>query len=144
MEVFSNVDGQNKNLALALGFFDGVHLGHQEVIKSAVDYAKLTGQKSAVITFKEHPQVVLRGVKPEYISTVNFKRKMLEDLGVDFCYELDFNSVVHLSAQKYLKDFLIRNFAPVSISTGFNHNFGASKSGSSFILEDYMRKQNLK
>ena len=43
------------NLSLALGFFDGVHLGHQAVISCAVDFAKEINSKSAVITFKEHP-----------------------------------------------------------------------------------------
>lgn len=134
MKVLYDLNEENKNLALALGFFDGVHLGHQEVIKSAVDHAKKNGAKSAVITFKEHPQVVLRGVAPSYISTKDKKYKKLEALGVDYCYELDFVDVCQLSGDDYIEKFLVKNFSPISISTGFNHYFGLDKSGTTSLL----------
>lgn len=136
MKVLYDLSEDNKNLALALGFFDGVHLGHQEVIKSAVNYARENQTKSAVITFKEHPQVVLRGVAPAYISTKEKKYQKLENLGVDFCYELDFADVCKLSGVNYIEQFLVKNFSPISISTGFNHNFGYAKSGTTELLDD--------
>lgn len=136
MKVLYDLNEENKNLALALGFFDGVHLGHQEVIKSAVDFAKKNGAKSAVITFKEHPQVVLRGVAPSYISTKDKKYSKFEALGVDYCYELDFADVCQLSGEDYIENFLIKNFSPISISTGFNHYFGFGKSGTTRLLSE--------
>ena len=57
------------NLSLALGYFDGVHLGHQAVINSAVNFAKEHNTKSAVITFKDHPCCYFWGVCPKYILT---------------------------------------------------------------------------
>ena len=54
MQIFSKLN-INPNLSLALGFFDGVHLGHKKVIEEAVNYARNNGVKSAVITFSEHP-----------------------------------------------------------------------------------------
>lgn len=54
MQIF-NEPNFNPNLSIALGFFDGVHLGHKKVIKSAVDFAKQNNIKSAIITFSEHP-----------------------------------------------------------------------------------------
>lgn len=134
MKVFTELNNQNRNLALALGFFDGVHLGHQAVIKSAVDFARKNGVKSAVITFKEHPQVLLRGCAPEYISNEAERRKNLAALGVDFCYELDFSEISGMGGEEYLSEILVKNFAPLSISTGFNHNFGAKKSGTPELL----------
>lgn len=136
MEIFTEVN-ENKGLALALGYFDGVHKGHQAVIKSAVDFAYQNGTKSAVVTFKEHPQVVLRGCAPQYISTEKERREKLDALGVDFCYELDFSQISGMSGEEYIREILVKNFSPISISTGFNHNFGARKSGTPELLEAF-------
>lgn len=134
MKVISEISEQYKDLALALGFFDGVHIGHRRVITSAVDFAREKGVCSAVVTFKEHPQVLLKGVSPQYILTVEQRREKLEALGVDYCFELDFSQLSAMSAQQYLQDFLIRKFSPIFISSGFNHYFGAGKSGSPELL----------
>jgi len=125
----------DKNLALALGFFDGVHKGHVAVVKSAVEYAHQKGTKSAVITFKEHPQVLLRGEKPQYIMTHDERCKRLLSLGFDYCYELDFEKIAKLSGREYI-DFLVENYSPLSISTGFNHTFGSNRSGTSDLLAE--------
>ena len=55
------------NLSLALGFFDGVHLGHQEVISCAVEFAQNNNYQSAVVTFREHPYCYFNGISPKYI-----------------------------------------------------------------------------
>lgn len=143
MEIFTEVN-ENKGLALALGFFDGVHLGHQAVIRSAVDFARKNGKKSAVITFKEHPQVILRGCAPEYISTETERRENLEKLGVDYCYELNFSEISGMYGEAYIREILVKNFAPVSISTGFNHNFGVKKSGTPELLAQLCEKYGYK
>lgn len=129
-----------KNISLALGFFDGVHLGHRAVIKSAVDYARQKGSKSAVITFYDHPCCYLWGVCPKYILTREERENRIKALGVDYIYELDFESISGLNGQEYLKDILINNFRPVSISTGWNHNFGVNKSGNTKLLRENSEK----
>ena len=68
MQILNELN-KNPNLSLALGYFDGVHLGHRAVIKSAVDFAKENNSKSAVITFKDHPCCYFYGVCPKYILT---------------------------------------------------------------------------
>lgn len=136
MQIFTELN-KNPNLSLALGYFDGVHKGHQAVIKSAVDFASQNGNKSAVITFKDHPCCFFRGVCPKYILTREDRIKHIEALGVDYIYILDFNSkLCMLSAEDYLKNVLIDNFSPKSISTGFNHYFGAKKSGGVDLLTE--------
>ncbi len=134
MEIFNRLN-ENKGLSLALGYFDGVHSGHQKVIKSAVDFAKENATKSAVITFKDHPCCYFYGVCPKYI--LQSRREKIEALGVDFMYELDFDKeLCSLSADEYLKSVLIKYFEPKAISTGFNHNFGAKKSGNAGFLRE--------
>lgn len=134
MQIFTELN-KNPNLSLALGYFDGVHLGHKAVILSAVNFAHKNGNKSAVITFKDHPCCFFYGVCPKYILTREDRLSHLEVLGVDYVYILDFNAkLCMLSAQDYLKNVLIDNFSPKSISTGFNHYFGAKKSGGVDLL----------
>ena len=134
MKIFSEPT-QQKKLSLAMGYFDGVHLGHQKVIKKAVELAKSNGTKSAVITFKDHPCCFFYGVCPKYILTRKERQEKIAELGVDYLYEFDFAKIANLSAQEYLKDIIIKNFSPIGISTGFNHHFGAGKTGSPEFLE---------
>lgn len=144
MQIFTELN-KNPELSLALGYFDGVHKGHQMVIGSAVNFAKKNGNKSAVITFKDHPCCFFYGVCPKYILTREDRLKHLEALGVDYVYILDFDSkLCMLSAEDYLKNILIDNFSPKSISTGFNHYFGAKKSGGVDLLTANQSKYGYK
>ena len=135
MQIFSKLN-QKCNLAIALGYFDGVHIGHRAVIKSAVDFAKKNNTKSAVITFSDHPYCYFKGVCPKYILTRKEREKRIASLGVDYLYELNFEDFAHLTAQEYLNNILIDHFHPISISTGWNHNFGKNKSGNVDFLQE--------
>lgn len=124
------------NLSLALGFFDGVHLGHQAVINCAVDFARENNCKSAVVTFKEHPYCYFKGVSPKYILTLEDKYKYIAELGVDYLIELDFAQVCKMTPMQYLEEVLVKYFSPRAISTGFNHKFGVDKTGNVMFLSD--------
>lgn len=139
MQVLKNLT-KNPGLSLALGYFDGVHLGHQAVIQSAVDFAHKNNAKSAVITFSDHPCCYFWGVCPKYILTRKAREEKIAQLGVDYLYELDFESISGLTAKEYLKDVLINYFTPISISTGYNHNFGYQKSGNVKFLAQESKK----
>lgn len=134
MQIFNEIT-ENKGLSLAFGFFDGMHLGHKAVIKSAVDFAKENNTKSAVITFQDHPCCYFYHVAPKYIISKPDKVKMFEELGVDYLYFLKFDEyLAMMEASEYLRDVIIKNFKPTAISTGFNHSFGAKKSGDVKLL----------
>lgn len=138
MQIFTELN-QNNNLVLALGFFDGVHLGHQAVIGYAVDYAKKHRLKSAVLTFKNHPFCYFKGVCPKYI--MQSREEFIATLGVDYFYEIDFDEkLANLSAEDYLENILVKHFSPKGIFTGFNHTFGAKKSGNAEFLKDNQTK----
>lgn len=143
MQKFSELN-QKQNLAIALGYFDGVHIGHRAVIKSAVDFAKKNNTKSAVITFSDHPYCYFKGVCPKYILTREEREKRIASLGIDYLYELNFEDFTHLTAKEYLNNILINHFHPISISTGWNHNFGKNKSGNVNFLEEQAKNYNYK
>ena len=143
MQKFSELN-QKQNLAIALGYFDGVHIGNRAVIKSAVDFAKKNNTKSAVITFSDHPYCYFKGVCPKYILTREEREKRIASLGIDYLYELNFEDFAHLTAKEYLNNILINHFHPISISTGWNHNFGKNKSGNVNFLEEQAKNYNYK
>lgn len=143
MEIFNTLT-KNSNLSLALGFFDGVHAGHCCVIKNAIKYAKEHNIKSAVVTFINSPKSFFDKNGEENLITVDEKFKKIEELGIDFLYALDFNNeIAQLSADVYLKDYLIKYLSPAAITTGFNHTFGCDAQKSSF-LKKHQIKYNYK
>lgn len=144
MQIFEELNF-NKGLSLAFGFFDGVHLGHQAVIKSAVDFAHANNTKSAIVTFQDHPCCFFYDVQPKYIIRRHDKYKMFEKLGVDYLYSIKFDeSLAHMLASDYLKEVIIKNFEPIGITTGFNHFFGAKKSGDVDFLKNMQEELNYK
>lgn len=140
MQIFHTINKQT-DLSLCLGFFDGIHQGHQIVIKNTVNFAKQNGTKSALITFSEHPLCLLHGYDVKYITTEDEKLALIEKLGIDYVYILDFDrELAQKSAYDYLKDVLIKNFRPKAITTGFNHYFGMKKQGNSEFLYNHQKE----
>lgn len=128
------------HLSLALGFFDGVHLGHQAVIACAVEYARSIAIDSAVVTFNENPHGYLDDITPKYILTREEKYKLFEKLGLDYVIELEFSKICNLTCTEYLEDVLVKYFRPMAISTGFNHKFGFERTGTVKFLSDNQDK----
>ena len=140
MQIFHTINKQT-DLSLCLGFFDGIHQGHQIVIKNTVNFAKQNGTKSALITFSEHPLCLLHGYDVKYITTEDEKLALIEKLGIDCVYILDFDrELAQKSAYDYLKDVLIEKFSPKAITTGFNHYFGMKKQGNSEFLYNHQKE----
>lgn len=129
-----------KGVSIILGFFDGIHCGHKAVIKQAVDFAKKKNAKTLLITFKETPAKYF-DKKYSYICSRKNSYRNIEALGVDFLLEIDFEKIVNVSADDYLKQ-LVERFAPISITTGFNHTFGSQKFGNHLLLEKMSSKYN--
>ncbi|MDZ5711766.1 bifunctional riboflavin kinase/FAD synthetase [Jeotgalibacillus haloalkalitolerans] len=113
-------------ISIALGFFDGVHLGHRKVIQKAIDYAKENGIKSAVMTFDPHPSVVLSAKKSsvQYLSSLDQKIKKIEALGVDYLLVVRFTSAfASLEPQEFVDQYLI-GLNAVHVTAGFDYSYG--------------------
>ena len=124
--------------SLVLGFFDGVHIAHQAVINTALEFSDDT----VLITFKESPAKYFNRAY-EYILPREESVNKIKSLGVNEVIELDFSKIASLTAEEYL-NFLTEKFSPASISTGFNHTFGKNKSGNSEFLEQNQKKYGYK
>lgn len=127
--------------AIALGFFDGVHLGHSFVLESMIKKAKKTGLTPCVVTFTNHPLEILQKTQVLSIITLEKKLELLQSLGVKAVLLLDFTKeLIELSAESYLKNILIDSLNPKFITVGFNHSFGANKKGNTEFLENNAQK----
>ena len=138
MEIIKELTNIPK-LSLALGFFDGVHIAHQKLIKNTVDFARQNGAKSAVVTLKQQPYCYLNHIMPKYISSRSDSYNIIEKFGIDYLIELDFEKVSGMTSFEYLKDILVKNFEPVGIFTGFNHHFGLNREGNCDFLKKYAK-----
>ena len=143
MEILFNNE-KKIGLSLALGFFDGIHLGHKKVIENAVKYAKENGLKSAVISFSDHPSCFLLNRKPQYILPLKDKIKKIEELGIDYLYLLNFNKEFSQMSKEEYFNFLVKTTSPKAITTGFNHFFGKNKEGNTEFLKEICEKNNIK
>ncbi len=124
--------------AVALGMFDGVHLGHREVIQATLDYAHSHNIKTAVITLANHPRQLTRGGAPKLITNLDTRLAIFEELGIDYALILEFNeTLMNTSAQDYLKRYLMEILNVEFISTGYDHHFGKNRSGTPLMLQSW-------
>ena len=124
--------------SLALGFFDGVHRGHQKVINAAKDTAQRTNTKLAVMTFDPHPSLVLGGRKEAifYITPLQQKIEILEKLGVDTLFVVRFTSdFAKLSPENFVQLF-VRDLNVVHVTAGFDYTFGSRGCGNMDVMKE--------
>ena len=98
MEVLHEIK-PNKKLAIALGYFDGIHIGHKKIINTLVSQARLKGLKTAVITFDKNPADYFNEKQTLSIQTFKDRQLIMNSLGVDYLYELDFEKFKELTDQ---------------------------------------------
>ncbi|MCZ9311355.1 riboflavin biosynthesis protein RibF [Weissella koreensis] len=116
-------------VVLAMGFFDGVHIGHQAVIKKAAQKARQENVKLAVLTYNQHASVVFsKQPQPfKYLTPTPQKLNMFADLGVEIVYLIEFTSALaRLSPVKFVQQYMVDLHA-VAVVAGFDHTFGPAK-----------------
>ena len=94
-ELFTSIDAVPGPTVATIGIFDGVHLGHQALLKRVQDEAAARGGKSVALVFKEQPRAFIKpGVQVSYLSDFESRRDILKDIGIDHVVELEFGSAI--------------------------------------------------
>ncbi len=125
----------------AIGFFDGIHKGHQKVIQTAVSKAKDKNIESAVITFHPHPSVVLKkdAKHVRYITPLREKQEILQQLDVDRLYVITFNKeLASLEPQQFIDHFII-GLKIKHIVAGFDFSYGHKGQGNMELIKEQTR-----
>lgn len=127
-----------KNAVVTIGTFDGVHLGHQQIIKQLKEEAAKINGETVIITFHPHPRTVVAAGKPVYLlTTLNEKIILLDEFGVDHLVVVAFDETFsNQTAEEYVQYFLYEKFHPHTLIIGYDHRFGKNRKGDYHLLED--------
>ena len=124
--------------SIALGNFDGVHKGHQELIRQAVEEGKAKGLLSAVFTFSNHPRNLLAG--RDVVRNILYpdeKQRIIEEMGVDVLFDIPFTwDICGMEPVRYIEELLFGAFRAQEIFCGFNYTFGYKAGGDVRLLEE--------
>ena len=128
-----------KNAVVTIGTFDGVHTGHQQIIRQLKDEAEKIDGEPVIITFHPHPRKIIGTTSKEIklINTLEEKTELLAAKGINHLVIVPFTiAFSELSAEEYVRDFLISKFHPHTIIIGYDHRFGKERKGDYHLLED--------
>ena len=138
MEIINSLDNINirHKTAVALGNFDGIHIGHREIFRNALDAAKEQGLKSLCFTFSNHPfNFILRRNDSDpdavkLICTEEEKIELIEDMGFDILVNVPFDEhIMTMHAHDFFEDIVRDKLNAGYVSVGFNYTYGARATG---------------
>ena len=147
MKLYNSLDSypiKNTKSVITIGTFDGVHVGHQSILKKIISYSKLNNCESIVMTFFPHPRMVLQGDNTiKLLNTIKEKSNLLSKIGID-------NLIVHpfdkefsrLTAEEFVKTILVDKLNIQKIIIGYDHRFGRNRSANIDDLIAFGEKYN--
>ncbi|WP_295732030.1 riboflavin biosynthesis protein RibF [uncultured Limosilactobacillus sp.] len=126
-------------VVLAMGFFDGVHRGHQQVLATAKKIAEQKHQSLAVLTYDKLPAIVFRqlGQPVRYLTPLKNKLHLLAQFGVDIAYVMDFTSTVGELGPQAFVDEVVMELQPSTVVAGFDHTYGPKNIANMTKLPEY-------
>jgi riboflavin kinase/FMN adenylyltransferase len=130
---------QIKDSVVTIGTFDGVHRGHQKIIKRLVTIADTEQLQALVLTFFPHPRMVVqKDSSIKLINTIDEKANLIQDLGVDHLVVKAFTKEFsRLTALEYVRDVLVNTLHVKHIIVGYDHHFGRNRTANIKDLKEY-------
>ena len=148
MKIFNsaNITKKYKRSAIAIGNFDGIHIGHQKVFKKTKEFAKKNNIKFGVLTFTPLPLMFFnKKIKNYRLASKEEKLKLLSKYGVDFTININFNKKFSkISAIEFIKKIIYKKISPKLLSVSSNFRFGYKRKGSIDLLKKFSKKYNYK
>ena len=147
MKIYNQIDQVKdcEGCVLTIGSFDGLHRGHQDIIKTLKTTAIAKARKSALITFDPHPRHVLdKENKLSLIMSIKQKKYLLRKLGIDLLLIIPFTKEFsNRTAENFMDDIIMKYFSPSGIVIGYDHHFGHNREGSPEFLKQYAILRNI-
>jgi len=137
-----NIKKKHKNSVVAIGNFDGLHVGHQKVLKEASQKAKKNNLKFGLITFEPAPTMFFnKSVKNHRINSLDQKIYFLKQMNLDFVIIINFNkNFSNLSAEEFIKKILFKKIKSKYIFVSKNFKFGKKRLGNIITLKNFEKK----
>ena len=127
-----------KNAVITIGTFDGVHIGHQQIINQLKVTAAKVGGETVIITFHPHPRKIVGnfGDNIALLNTLDEKILLLDKAGINHLVVVPFTKpFANQTAEEYCRDFIYHYFKPHTIIIGYDHRFGKNRLGNYHLLE---------
>jgi riboflavin kinase / FMN adenylyltransferase len=135
----------SKKLGMTIGNFDGVHLGHQQLLSQIKEDCRVNDSELLVITFIPHPMKILRAKREFLIHSYKNRRLLLENNGVDYLLELDFTrDFSNIGPKEFLDDYVFNIKRLESIYLGYDFSFGANKKGDRELVIEECKKKSVR
>lgn len=140
MQVYKNIHDLLSDTAsvVTMGTFDGVHRGHQEIVRTVRSIAQEKNLRSVLITFDPHPREVLgnNGQQLFLLTTIQERTSLLEPLGIDACVVIPFTRTFSLlSAEEFFEEIIVARTNAKHIVIGYDHKFGKGRGGDATALQ---------
>ena len=134
----SNIKQKFNHAVIAIGVFDGLHRGHQQLIDQAIREAKRIKGTAIVMTFWPHPAHVLRPeIRLPLLVSLPHRLKLLEGMGVDACIVIPFTKFFsRLYPGQFIKDYLVKNIKPAEVFVGYDFRFGKDRLGDLHLFKE--------
>jgi len=135
---YPDIERSRKNY-IALGNFDGVHIGHKKIIRNLKAAAEKKGARSIVVSFEDHPRTILTPCRGSFLLTPSpTKALLISELGIDMLVFLPFDKdFSEVSPFEFVRDVLVRYFHPSEVYVGYNYSFGCNREGTPEMLEQF-------
>ncbi len=129
----------SKPTVVTIGTFDGVHIGHQKIIKRLIDTGEQEGLKSTILTFFPHPRMVLqKDSNIKLINTIDERHKILDALGLDYLLIKEFTKEFsRLSSEDFVKQILVDKLHAKKVIIGYDHRFGRNRNANIDDLKQF-------
>jgi len=135
----------NKKVAITIGNFDGVHSGHQKILKEISDDCKLVGLDLVVITFVPHPIQILNPRSNFLLNSYNERRELFEKAGIKTVLELEFSrDFSTMEPSEFMDKYIAVGNNVATFYVGHDFAFGANKKGDHNFVQEYCSKKNIK
>ncbi|WP_138158930.1 bifunctional riboflavin kinase/FAD synthetase [Peptoniphilus catoniae] len=129
---------------IALGNFDGVHRAHRVLLDRLLNMAKKNGLKSSILIFKTHTKNTINNMNQKVLTSNRKKYELLENLGVDLIYEMEFTKdVMKIKPNDFIENFLVNNLKIKGIVVGYDYRFGYKAQGDTELLKSFACKNAL-
>ena len=138
MEILSNLEPIGDKTVVTIGMFDGVHLGHEKVIRAHAEYARESGLKPVLLTFHPHPLDIVHPERaPFRLTTDEEKLDLFEALGVETVFRIPFSlNLSRKSPETFLRENVLDRLGALAIVVGHDHGFGRDRAGGVDFLHE--------
>lgn len=140
--MFFSEEVKEKGSAVALGYFDGIHIGHKAVLNKALEKAEEKNLVPVVVLFDIHPRKLLSGNVPPVLTGEEHKREILTNMGFEI-FDFDFREGMNYEADEFIEKILIEKLNAKAVSCGFDYRYGKGGKGNAETMREALLKRDI-